>query len=154
MAIGSLGPAAAALLPDLIQDLNDSDSRRKLQIVRAIASMRGAAVPALPELIKVASAANIDPTMRLALADAFQNMGEKASSAVPILVQMLKDKNLIVQQKAVIALGAMGPAAKDAVKPLQELAGVQARLRVSIFMSLSRINPQGSATSTAGSVSR
>jgi HEAT repeat protein len=114
--------------------------------------MRTAAAPALPDLIKMAASPHIDPTMRLALADAFQNMGDKASSAVPALMQMLKDKNIIVQQKAVVALGAIGPAAKEAEKPLQDLAGTSARLRVSIFMALNRINPKGASASTPGAI--
>ncbi len=117
----NMGPAAAPAVPDLIKCLDTPNTRQAEDVARALARIGPAAAPALPSIIKLARGATQYSSIKYTLADACKNMGPQASSAVPMLIEMLKDQdNKGNQYIAVDALGAIGPAAISAEPALVE----------------------------------
>src|SRR5262249_26151409 len=58
-----------------------------------------------------------DPEMRVEAAHALARFGAEGKAAVPVLVEQLAADNRDVRKAAVLSLGALGPAAKEAVPP-------------------------------------
>lgn len=117
----NMGPAAAPAVPDLIECLNSPNARQSEHAARALARIGPAAAPALPAIIKLARGSTTYSSIKYTLADACINMGAQASSAVPMLIEMLKDHdNRGNQYMAVDALAAIGPAAISAEPALEE----------------------------------
>ncbi|MBM3983341.1 MAG: HEAT repeat domain-containing protein [Planctomycetes bacterium] len=56
------------------------------------------------------------------LAEQLPDLGPKAAPLVPDLVRMLGEKQLYFRRAAVATLGAIGPAAKDALPELKKMA--------------------------------
>jgi HEAT repeat protein len=118
-ALSSLGEQASGALPDLLKFVQDSqDVISQHRAMTAIANMKGAALPALPYVLKCLSGDN--PQLRTGALNVVVNLGPAASSAVPILISMLSDAQ--VRTSAVRALAAIGPAASAAIPALKELA--------------------------------
>lgn len=118
-ALGSLGEKASGALPDLLKLVQIApDQSEQYQVMTAIGSMKEAALPALPYVLKFLSGNNVQ--LRTGALNVVVNLGPAARSAVPQLISMLPDSQ--VRSQVVQALGAIGPAASAAVPALRELA--------------------------------
>jgi HEAT repeat protein len=118
-ALGTLGEKASGALPDLLKFVQDaSEPAAQSYSMTAIGNMKGAALPALPFVLKCLTGDN--PQLRSGAVNVIANLGPAASSAVPALIPMLSDPQL--RFNAIRALGAIGPAASAAVPALKELA--------------------------------
>jgi HEAT repeat protein len=144
-ALVDLGPEARAAVPALTKALSDKDTyvrRFAAQALGKIGAPARSAVPALTKALKdekkeVAEAAaealgqirsvqgladtvkdkGADVSVRRKAIEALADLGPQAKSAVPVLINALKDREVRVQ--AAEALGAIGPDAKEAIPALK-----------------------------------
>jgi HEAT repeat protein len=119
-------PALATLLKEDSKELTEA-------AITSLGKMGSAAVPALTGALKSKDGTNkpkkadkkapkpVDHTafLRAKAAQALGELGAEAKTAVPALIDALKDTS--IRNDAVAALGNIGPAAKDAVSALREL---------------------------------
>jgi HEAT repeat protein len=84
--------------------------------VRALSRFRSAALPALPELIRLLD--DPDPVIRWNAARTLGKIGPKAKDAVPHLVKALGQADVAVREHAAEALGDIGPEAQAAIPDL------------------------------------
>jgi HEAT repeat protein/lysophospholipase L1-like esterase len=111
-ALGRLGPAAHASVPDLMAAVSDPRTDVRWRAVWAIGRIGPAAGGAVPTL----RAALADPDVRWRAAEALGGIGSGAVGAVPDLVALLGDPSSNVRWRAATALGAIG--ARDAAPAL------------------------------------
>ncbi len=118
-ALGEIGPGAQAAIPFLIEDLKagvyGADD--------ALGGIGAAAVPSLLAAYKSLKASGCDNeavtkvrNLRSSITSALANMKAQAAPALPDLIAALKDNE--TRDGAISVLGAIGPAAKDAVPAL------------------------------------
>jgi HEAT repeat protein len=73
---------------------------------------------------------------------ALGSMGEAGWVAIPALIKLLENENTRIQVGAAIALGKMGPKAKEAVPQLEEMsraAGSESNLKMYVNEALKKI---------------
>jgi HEAT repeat protein len=117
-ALGMIGPAAGAAIPDLMALLADSDETVRCCAAEALGKMgeKGpSAVPALAELLEDPS-----PAVKEAAADALGSLKDNAADAVPALVPLLQDREEEVRQAAAEAIGRIGTLPEQAADSLVE----------------------------------
>ncbi|QRO01269.1 HEAT repeat domain-containing protein [Archangium violaceum] len=114
-ALGSMGEAARAYLPRLVEMLDDPGVQWKA--ARALGNMGEVARAYLPRLAELLE----DPGARGPAALALGSMGEAARAYVPRLGELLKDPDPEVRRTSALALGNMGEAARAYVPRLGEL---------------------------------
>jgi HEAT repeat protein len=121
LALGGIGPGAAAAVPVVIEALKDPEEKVCYSACYALGKMGSAALKAEPELQKKLQ--DKDPTVALAAAWALAKINPKCSEtaarSVPLLIQGLSDPEPRVRMEAAIALRCLGPAAKPAVPALK-----------------------------------
>ncbi len=116
MALGRIGPAAAAAGPRLIALLNESDETVRCQAATALGEVRGepqATMAALVEMLKDSSAA-----VKTSATRGLGALGKGAAEAVQALVPLLQDRDELVRTAAAEAIAQVGPldeAATDAL---------------------------------------
>ncbi len=116
MALGRIGPAAAAAAPRLLALLRESDETVRCQAATALGEVRGepeAAITALVEMLGDSSA-----PVKTSAALALGAMEKAASRAVEGLVPLLQDRDESVRTAAAEAIARLGPldeAATDAL---------------------------------------
>jgi HEAT repeat protein len=124
-AIGAFGEAAASLVPDLIDALEDDDPYIRWFAARAIGAVgprARAAVPALIGLLQSSTRltrfgdntpADVRPqspaTLQVMAAKALGKIGPEARTAVPALLRAMDDRDLMLRLVAAEALGGIGP---------------------------------------------
>lgn len=116
LAAGCAGPAAADLVPEIIEAASAWGAHGPL--ASTVARIGPACVP---HLVK-ALADSTSVEMRAALALALGRMGAAASAAAPALARILDDPDPAVTITAVDALGRMGRAAEPSIARLEALA--------------------------------
>ncbi|WP_218079948.1 HEAT repeat domain-containing protein [Anthocerotibacter panamensis] len=149
LALGRMGPAAQTIVPELTKALEDKDAGVRGKSASALGSIHTGAETAVPALTLAlkdpdlgvrntaagalgrfgAKAASAVPALaelihkepeqyvREGVADALGNLGV---AAVPALIDALVDKRPGVRTRAALALGAIGPAAKEAIPALMK----------------------------------
>jgi HEAT repeat protein len=116
MALGRIGPPAAAAAPRLIGLLTESDETVRCQAAEALGKVRGepqATMAALVEMLRDASG-----PVKTSATRALGAMDKAAASAVPALVPLLQDRDESVRVAAAEAIAQVGPldqAATDAL---------------------------------------
>jgi len=148
LAFKELGPAAATAIPDLRHALETSENPK--DVAEALALIGPEAVPALRESLtsedpNVRSAAihgldvshhttdavtedfllrlnDDNAIVRFHAARALHHHSNFPDKVVPVLIARLKDESNLVRRYSVHALGAYGPAAREALPQLQEIA--------------------------------
>ncbi|HKI30664.1 MAG TPA: HEAT repeat domain-containing protein [Gemmataceae bacterium] len=106
LALGRIGPPAAAVAPELIALLKDADETVRCQAAEALGQVGGegaAAVAALVELLPDASA-----PVKAAAARALGALKTAAAPAVPSLVPLLQDRDESVRTAAAEAIAQVG----------------------------------------------
>jgi hypothetical protein len=116
-ALGSFGADGSAAMPALLAALSDPDAEAKTAAAWSIAQIGPdtAAITALARLM-----ADANPRVRCQAALALVPAGPKALPALPVLIKALGDPLNYVRGPAANAIGAIGPAAKSAVRALAE----------------------------------
>lgn len=121
-ALGTIGPAAKAAVPELIREATESGwwvlRKEFIYALGAIGPDAAAAVPALTQIVGSSDDVAIQHEALWSLG----KIGERAASAVPTLVELLKkpDPYHVVNDVAQ-ALGMIGPAASSAIPSLIEI---------------------------------
>jgi HEAT repeat protein len=111
--LGERGESAKAAAPALIAALKDKDEFVRRMAVRSLGQINAdpdLAIPALKGLLK-----DEDKGVIESVGEAFAKMGKPA---VPALSEMLKMGDPLVKKTSALALGKIGPDAKDAVPAL------------------------------------
>jgi HEAT repeat protein len=125
-----LGPPATASRDDAVAALRTAakDPEQTVQITAHLALLRlkgGDDETHLKAIGKFLE--NADPLLRMQGAEALGTVGPEAKSQVPRLIAALKDRDARVVSWSVWALTEMGPAAREAVPQLKQLAGDMGR---------------------------
>lgn len=129
--------AEKAVAP-LIKDLQAEDEKQRQAAVQALARMGSAARSAADALVILLHD-------RLLTNLEIQALGEAWTRAIPGLVALLKDPNAEIRQRAVLALGQCGPAARDALTPLSAtLADRDTAVRVGAAQVMQSIGAKAS----------
>ena len=135
-ALGAIGPPAHAAVPVLIQALGDQHVRASA--ARALGHIGPAAEPAVGVLVPLLRQRTRG--LRATIASALGNIAPH-ENLVPVLVELLADRDYYVRSKAVEALGKIGSSGgKAAVAPLREaLADKDISVRHEAVDALGRI---------------
>jgi HEAT repeat protein len=115
-ALGKIGPDAKSAVPALSKALKDDQKQVAEAAAEALGKIRVSAVRPLADAVK--DKGNETAVRRKAI-EALGGMGAEAKSAVPVLTDALKDRD--IQVDAATALGDIGPDAKSAVQALTEV---------------------------------
>jgi HEAT repeat protein len=118
LALGNLGKAGTAALPELRLAL--TDTRRSMKPAAAVALWRitRKAEPLLPVLVRELQVGDLPSEV----AAAFAAFGAEAAPAVPELLKLLDSDNPETQMSAMEALGHIGPAAGAARERIAKLS--------------------------------
>jgi HEAT repeat protein len=106
-ALGSIGPAAAAVAPGLIALLKDPDEKVRCEAAESLGKVKGseqAAVNALVDLLQ-----DVTPLVRASAARALGTLKNSAAPAVSALVPLLQDQEESVRTAAAEAIAQVGP---------------------------------------------
>ena len=121
MALGHIGPAAAKAVPTLANMGHSRDPLLRRSAAGALQSIGQG-----KDLVDVWRKALDSPglSVRLAAADALKSYGQDAREAVPELLGIVRDEDVLygLRIKAAAALGAIGPPARRALPVLLKLA--------------------------------
>jgi HEAT repeat protein len=128
-------------IPALVEVLTDEDLDPEVRLRAAVSlglmaanqrakpeAFSDEAVPALLDVIqKECKESNTHVSLdcinlRNQSMNALASMGEAGWVAIPVLIKLLEDENMGIQAGAVIALGRMGPKAKEAIPRLEEMS--------------------------------
>lgn len=110
-------------LAQLKESKNGADRAKAAEMLGKRGGINANDVEDAVEPLKRALQKDIDPKVRAASARALGDIHLQPEETVPVLIDRLKnDDKMDVKMAIVIALGQYGPDAKDAVKPLQDLA--------------------------------
>ena len=105
-------------LNSLLEDLQDRDNGKRVAAICQVAELGAHGAAAIPTLIN--SLDDSDWVVRVAAITALGEMGDNAAEAVPALIEALDKEDVCVS--AAIALGRIGPVAKEAIEPLRNLS--------------------------------
>ena len=121
--LGKIGAADPKAIQGLMEGLSDQDSRIRGLSALALKSIGPKGAAAVPKL----SEALDDPveSVRVSAAEALGEIGPAAGAAAHALAQKIVDKKegRFVFRESMLALGKIGPSAKDALPELREVAG-------------------------------
>jgi HEAT repeat protein len=118
-AFASLGPKVVPLAIKALKDPNATRRERALQVLARLGADAAPAAPELAEVIKTGTPQHKTEALYVVAA-----IGAKAdATAVAAAVAALGDADPQVKMAAEYAVGKIGPAAKDALPALRQLAG-------------------------------
>jgi HEAT repeat protein len=142
-ALMQIGPDARAAVPTLVENLKDPNQyvvTQSLQALRQIQPEPKTVMPDLQELLK-----STNPYQRAMTADAMVAVDHENKTVLPVLIELLGDKQW--WGTAVLALGRMGPNAKEAVPDLVKLLKTPPNpfARTQIVSALGQIGPEAKA---------
>jgi HEAT repeat protein len=112
-ALGQLGPAAAVVMPALIDTLGDANSRVRQSAAWALEEIGPTAVSAL-----ITALGGGDMWVRRSAAAVLGRIGSVTEEVVPALITALGDGDTWVRRSAVEALGRIGPATVEVMPAL------------------------------------
>lgn len=117
----ALRQLGAAVVPELVAEVEDKESVRRLAAVRTLSQIDGEATAGSAEALRNALQ-DEDPNLRAASAAALGKLAEHAPQAVPALIDALGDPDDNVRTNAARALGAIGAQAAPAISALRKAA--------------------------------
>jgi HEAT repeat protein len=142
-----IGPQAKAAVPALTKALEDSDSGMRVIAAEALGNIGPEAKEAAGSLR--AGLIDEDECVAVAAARALWFIEREKSGAIPILAHFLgvpdKGKGTMVALSAALALGEIGPGAKDAVPALVKALKRDDFVRGEAARTLGRIGPDADA---------
>jgi hypothetical protein len=92
---GSIGPAAKAAAPSLLQNMNNSGEFRRITIVRALGAIHGEPDLVVPALVKLLKDPNFG--VRMEAVSALGAFGPLAKTAIPSLIELAKEPDKSIQ---------------------------------------------------------
>lgn len=101
-----------------VEGIKDSDNNVRIAAANHAGYFREKSYPHLEDALKTAKASDF----RQAILQHLVNGQYKSKTAIPALIDCLKDSNLVVKQWSCAILGTIGPDAKDALPRLREVA--------------------------------
>lgn len=121
--LGKIGEGDPGAIRGLIEGLGDRDSRIRGLSALALKSIGPKAAPAVGKLSETLD--DSVESVRVAAAEALGEIGPAAGPAAHALARKIVDKNegRFVFRESMLALGKIGPNAKDALPELREAAG-------------------------------
>jgi HEAT repeat protein len=140
--LARVGVGRVSTLQLLIDSLRDKNAKTSRAALAGLANLRLSAQSVLPLL--TAASHDTEAEVRRGAAVALGSLGKQGtSSAVPLLVKLLRDKeSWHVRREAADALGAIGPDAKAAAPALKEsLQDWSATVRKNASAALGKIIP-------------
>lgn len=115
-ALGNFHGRAHAAIPKLLKTLHEeSDQSIRSNCIYALRNIDQNSQQLLSEFIKLMD----DPSMQSNVVSYLSHYGSKAAPAVPKLIKILNTSERYQRQNAARTLGAIGPAAKDALPALR-----------------------------------
>ena len=124
LALGAIGHDAPEAVQTATSALDDPEEDVRYAACYALGKIGKPAAVAVPKLKKMM--ADKDEFTTLASAWALAHIepasAEIAQVSVPLLISGLKSPEPVIRREAIVALGRLGPLAKDAVPALKELA--------------------------------
>jgi HEAT repeat protein len=163
VALGRLGPAAAAAVPALIKTLRAKRAPNKVYVYAArkeaaktLGRIGPAAEPAVPTLIEVLQDESPGAVLvHEAAVTALGDIGQPAESVVPALIQALQRANLafnwMMAEQAVRALGRLGPQSEPAIPTLLDMLETPIANAKGIPEALIQIGPAATSAAAARS---
>jgi HEAT repeat protein/beta-glucanase (GH16 family) len=118
LALGAIGPPAAAAVPALTELLKDEVADVRCSAAWGLGGIGPRAKPAVPALIELLGS---DEQLQGFAARALGKIGAEARDAVPALITLLNSGAAGIRPVAAWALGNMGPDAAAAVPAITEL---------------------------------
>jgi HEAT repeat protein len=117
-ALGVLATKKKDLVPVLISVMkDDANSSVRAWAQDALANLGDEILPKMIEILK----GKEPPTVRQSATNVLGQLGPKAKSAVPLIIEGLKDNYLGLRYSSVLALTRIGPDAKAAIPTLVDL---------------------------------
>jgi HEAT repeat protein len=127
-ALSAMGADARPAVPEMAKILLQDKSRMRFQTARALERLGPDAKDALPALIECAR--DLQPKMTgHPVLGAIGNIGPDAARAVPALVDLLKQKDDIFYDDALLTLGRIGPEAQLAVPKIMDFLSNSSEFR-------------------------
>lgn len=146
-ALGELHPDRPDVVAALIGKLSTPD---RDAVVRPLSAYRASAVEAVPKLIEILQAEQNDMGVRWNAARTLGKIGPAAKSAIPTLIAVLKDSEVLLREHAAEALGDIGPDSAEAVPHLIPLLKDEdSRVRRDVVRALGMIGPAAKSASPA-----
>jgi HEAT repeat protein len=144
-ALTRLSQAVSEALPALAEALKTDHAASRIQLARLLGEFGGqlmASVPLLRDALRTAVLTAGDPEVRAAASEALVQVGPYARSAVPVLIENLKEDIRAVRWSAAHDLGEIGPEALDALPALTAAALHDSvpRVRVEAAVAIWRID--------------
>lgn len=138
--LAQLGPLAKAAIPELVEMLKDSNQNTRLEAARLLSRLGPAGAKAAgPVLIE--QLMDSEPSQQYQVFGLIQGFPDlDLGPAIPGLIEMLKRPELNSRSWAVLILGQLGPAAKEALPALREIVREsQPSSRLQIVTALKQI---------------
>jgi HEAT repeat protein len=127
-------PEPGVVVPALLEFIRDANPEARGEVIeKSVLTFRSTTLPQA-----IAELDNADPIIRALAAGRIEDLGSRASDAVPILVRCLADRDADVRRAAAGALGQLGPRASVAIPTLASLAESDLDERVRQAATLSR----------------
>ncbi len=146
VALGELGPAAAAAVPRIRALLANSQGEDRVALARALWRIHPDST-VITELIALVRKDNFMVQARAL--DALEEIGPEARAAIPTLIETLGHKNRFLREHAAKVLGRIGPEARSAVPALEKMLGDPEMMnRIESAKALWRINRSQVALTT------
>jgi HEAT repeat protein len=115
-ALGSIGEAAVAAIPALMEALDDPEPYTRNTAANALGLIGPGAADAVPAIIRMLD--DPDGVARVGAANGIGLMGVAATPAVPVLLRMIEDESQDIRVAATFALQNLGPHAAAAAPRL------------------------------------
>src|SRR5262245_6987069 len=115
--LGGAGPGGGEDGPALIEGLKHKEARIRIEAAEDLGLIGPSAADAVPALLKLTEN-DPDPLIRLEAAKAVAGIDAKKETAIPLLIEALKDKGGKVRRRGAECLGDLGPRGKSAVPDL------------------------------------
>jgi HEAT repeat protein len=140
-ALGDMGLAANAAIPELILALRNSNPDVLAEVERSLRKMWRSALPSLLQALT-----HQDARIRGGAAEVLKEFGEPAKVAMPALLARLRDESAAVRVRAATALGVLGQENLTVVKALvTALSDGNSDVRGAAAESLGRLGPAAKA---------
>lgn len=139
--LGRLGADARGSVPTMTNCVKDKDNQVRRAALETLGLIGSEARDALPEVQKALK--DSDKDVRRAAVESVGKMGGDAKAVVPLVLEALKDPDM--RRSAIIALGRIGPPAKDATKEFSDILKetTDRELRMAIVTAVASIRPVG-----------
>ena len=116
--IGSIGPSAAPLVPELKAALAAKPRFTDPSLIYAASSLGAAAEPLIPELVEVLRQSTFQGQH---IIHAIARLGPHAKAAAPVIVKRITDSG-VQRHQLIICLGEMGPDIQQHLKAIRKVA--------------------------------